>query len=272
MASSSTTPGLNPCPFVNCVTADNPSPMTLSGTNTYLIGAPGSDSCVVVDPGPAEGARAHLDAVLEASEGRTISLILLTHWHEDHTGALDLFHEATGADARAGREKFCRGAGTVLEDGERIVAGDTVIHALHTPGHTSDSFCFSVPSAGTDGAVLTGDTILGQGTTMLDHPDGTLEDYLASLSLLQDEGPARVLPAHGPSLPSLEEVAGQYLTHRRQRIQQVKDQLATLPEGAVHSINPRDLAALVYPEAEGKVLEVAAQTMAAHLRYLQDRA
>lgn len=269
MPSRPAVPGPSPAPFVQCVTADNPSDMTLSGTNTYLIGAPGADTVVVVDPGPAFTAEEHVRNVLEAADGRRVELILATHRHEDHTGAIDAFHEATGAPVRAHLEEHCRGGGRPLQDGDRIVKADTVIEAIHTPGHTSDSFCFMVPSAGTDGAVLTGDTILGAGTTMLDHPDGTLADYLGSLQRLRELGDATVLPAHGPVLPSVARIAQEYTDHRRERVAQVREALAELPEDEAAQATPEQLAARIYPGLDGKVQQVAAQVMAATLDYVR---
>lgn len=262
-------PGPAPAPFVRCVTADNPSGMTLSGTNTYLVGAPGADTAVLVDPGPASTAREHLAGVLDAAEGRRVELILITHRHEDHTGAIDLFHEATGAPVRAFRPEHCRGGGRPLEDSERIVKADTVIEAMHTPGHTADSFCFVVPAAGPEGAVLTGDTILGEGTTMLDHPDGTLADYLDSLQRLRALGDATVLPAHGPVLPSVAEAAADYTEHRRQRVAQVRGLLAAMPPQEAEQTGPEQLAELVYPQLEERVRPVAVQVMGATLDYVR---
>lgn len=269
MPARQTVPGPSPAPFVQCVTADNPSGMTLSGTNTYLIGAPCAETVVVVDPGPASTAEEHLRNVLATAEGRTVELILATHRHEDHTGAIDVFHEATGAPVRAHLEEHCRGGGLPLQDGDRIVKADTVIEAIHTPGHTSDSFCFMVPSAGADGSVLTGDTILGAGTTMLDHPDGTLADYLGSLQRLRELGDATVLPAHGPVLPSVAAITQEYTDHRKERVQQVRGLLAGLPEEQAAEATPEQLAEQVYPGLEGTVKRVAAVTMAATLDYVR---
>jgi len=267
MTSTDSTPGPDPAPFISCVTAQNPSPMTLAGTNTYLIGAPGSESLTLVDPGPAETAEAHLDAVRTAAQGRRIELILLTHRHEDHAGAVELFHEATGAPVRAHLPELCRAA-TPLTDGERLVVADTVILALHTPGHTSDSCCFQVPSAGSDGAILTGDTILGSGTSMLDHPDGRLVDYLASLARLRAEGDATVLPGHGPALDSVAQAADEYLEHRRARVRQVREALADLGDDAAHVTAAR-LAERIYPDVDERVAAVAEMTVAAHLDYVR---
>ena len=224
---------------------------------------------MVVDPGPAVTAEEHVRNVLEAADGRRVELILATHRHEDHTGAIDVFHDVTGAPVRAHLQEHCRGGGHPLEDGDRIVKADTVIEAMHTPGHTSDSFCFMVPSAGPDGAVLTGDTILGFGTTMLDFPDGTLADYLASLERLRELGDTSVLPAHGPVLPSVAQIAQEYTDHRMERVAQVREALAELPEDQAAQVTPEQLAGRIYPGLDGKVKQVAALVTAATLDYVR---
>lgn len=298
MTDAAETPGLTPAPLVRCVTARNPSPMTLAGTNTYVVGAEEADSVVVVDPGPAEGAEAHLDAVLAAAGGRRVALILVTHRHADHTGGVDHFHAATGAPVRARLPQWCRGGGAPLEDGERLV-GDPLggrrltgrllggwllggrravpavagveLLAWHTPGHTSDSFSFVLPASGPHGAVLTGDTILGTGTTMLDHPDGTLTDYLATLRRLEAAGPLTVLPAHGPVPGPLDAVARDYRHHREGRLAQIESALEELDPDVAAAVTPAELTPRIYPGVSGRVAAVAEQTVAAHLAHLRER-
>ena len=267
MTSAASTP--EPTDLTRCVLADNPSGMTLSGTNTYLLSAPESDTVIVVDPGPVEDAERHWDAVQEAAAGRRVELILVTHRHGDHTGAVDLFHERSGAPVRAHSPEWCRQA-EPLSPGEQIEAARVRVQVLHTPGHTSDSVCFHLPDDGPAGSVLTGDTILGQGTTMLDHPDGTLADYLDSLDRLEALGQARVLPAHGPALDSVAQAAAQYRAHRQERLDQVRALLESRPEAERDAVTAEELAAEVYPGLSGTVQRVATQTMAAHLRHLRE--
>ncbi|MGA9872960.1 MAG: MBL fold metallo-hydrolase, partial [Rhodococcus sp. (in: high G+C Gram-positive bacteria)] len=162
-------------PTAAVLLADNPGNMTLDGTNTWILRAPGSQDCVVVDPGPKDSA--HLDAV--AATGNVV-LVLITHRHKDHTGGLKRFHRATKAPVRAASEKFVHGGVSTLVDGEVIDAAGLSITVHATPGHTADSLSF-----GLDDAVLTGDTILGRGTTVLDPKDGSLADYLSSLDVLE---------------------------------------------------------------------------------------
>lgn len=270
MTTTTATPGPTPAPLVRCVTAQNPSPMTLAGTNTYVVAAPDSDAAVVVDPGPEDDVAAHLERVRAAAEGRRIALILVTHRHADHTGGVDAFHAATGAPVRAADPDWCRGGAAVLTPDERIDVAGTPVLAWHTPGHTSDSYSFAVPDAGAHGAVITGDTILGEGTTMLDHPDGTLADYLDSLERLAAAGPLTVLPAHGPVPAPLETIAGEYLDHREGRLAQIERILEDLPEDDADALTPAELVPLVYPGLEGPVGQVAEQVMASHLAYLRE--
>lgn len=267
MTAAAITP--EPTDLTRCVLADNPSGMTLAGTNTYLLAAPDADTVIVVDPGPVEGAEQHWDAVQDAAAGRTIDLILVTHRHGDHTGAVELFHERSGAPVRAHSSAWCRQA-EPLSPGEQIQAAGVRVQVLHTPGHTSDSVCLLLPDDGPAGSVLTGDTILGQGTTMLDHPDGTLADYLDSLDRLEALGAARVLPAHGRALDSVAQVAAQYRAHRQERLDQVRGLLESRPEAERDAVTAQELAAEVYPGLSGTVQRVASLTMAAHLRYLRE--
>lgn len=269
MSDPAQTPGLAPTPLVRCVTARNPSPMTLAGTNTYVLFADDAATAVVVDPGPAEDAEGHAERVLAATEGRAVELILVTHRHEDHTGGIDALHSATGAPVRAADPAHCRAAEPLAPD-ERIEAAGVVVEAWHTPGHTSDSYSFVLRGSGAHGAVLTGDTILGEGTTMLDHPDGTLADYLDSLERLEDAGPLTVLPAHGPVPAPLETIARDYLDHREGRLAQIERVLEGMDPHDAAAIAPADLVPLVYPGLDGRVKQVAEQVMASHLAYLRE--
>jgi len=152
------------------VLAANPGIMTLDGTNTWILREPGATQSVVVDPGP--GDEAHLQAVLAAAG--SVGLVLFTHRHFDHTEALGRFAELTGAPARSTDPEFTRGA-EPLVDGETIVVDGLEIEVIATPGHTTDSTCFRLVA---DDSLLSGDTILGRGTTVIAHPDGVLGPYL----------------------------------------------------------------------------------------------
>ena len=240
------------------VLAPNPGPMTLDGTNSYLLAAPGSPGRVVVDPGPDH--TAHLTELAR----EPVELILITHRHHDHTDGAPELAARTGAAVRAFDPAFCLGA-PPLTDGEIIDAAGVLIKVLRTPGHTDDSVCFVLADDGDTGSVLTGDTILGRGTTVISPPDGSLGAYLSSLELLAGLGSPRVLPAHGPQLPDLAEVAGRYLTHRQQRLQQIRSALEILGADA----EVRAVTDLVYDDIDASVRFAAEHSVAAQLEYLR---
>ncbi|WP_307794354.1 MBL fold metallo-hydrolase [Arthrobacter cavernae] len=239
--------------------APNPGPMSLDGTNSYVIGVPGSGHVAVVDPGPLDAG--HLAALAAAG---TVDLVLITHRHADHTEASARFHELTGAPVRAAAPEHCHG-GEPLRDGEVLLAGGVEIRVLATPGHTSDSLCFHLPDDGPAGSVLTGDTILGRGTTVLDYPDGRLGDYLGSLDRLEALGAATLLPAHGPVLPALDEKCREYRAHRQERLEQIRAALAELGEDAeIPAVTDA-----VYPDVAPNVRWAAETSVAAQLDYLR---
>lgn len=248
-------------PLTRRIRAHNPGPMTLDGTNSYVIAAAQGPTApvVVVDPGPLE--EEHLAALAAAG---TVELILITHHHPDHTEGSARLHELTGAPVRAADPAFCHG-GAPLHGGEVIRAGGVDITVLATPGHTADSLCFYLPDDGAHGSVLTGDTVLGKGTTVISYPDGTLGDYLASLALLASLGPATALPGHGPALPDLAEAARLYQAHRGERLAQVRDAVARLggtPDAAA-------VANLVYADVPANVRDAAKLSVEAQLDYLR---
>ncbi|MEO8906440.1 MAG: MBL fold metallo-hydrolase [Microbacteriaceae bacterium] len=247
--------------FTRRLRAPNPGPMTLTGTNSYLIAAAGSPSVVVVDPGPLD--EPHLSAL--ASAGR-VELVLLTHRHRDHTESRERFAALTGAPVRAFDRAFCIGA-EPLTDGEELRTAGASIRVIATPGHTSDSVCFHLPEDGPAGIVLTGDTILGSGTTIIDSPDGTLADYLRSLSVLSALGHALVLPAHGPMVADLVAICDAYRTHRQERLEQVRGALEALgQDSSVEAVTD-----FVYAQTDAAVRFAAEASVRAQLTYLRER-
>ncbi|MGS0686439.1 MBL fold metallo-hydrolase [Nakamurella sp. GG22] len=246
-------------PQAQVLLAPNPGPMTLDGTNTYLLSAPDSARRIVVDPGPDDAG--HLGALAAAG---LIELILITHRHGDHTEGAPELSRRTGAPVRALDPAHCQGAAPLV-DGETIEAAGVVVTVLRTPGHTDDSVSFLLDADGATGSVLTGDTILGRGTTVLAPPDGSLAAYLASLDLLAGLGPRRVLPAHGPQLPDLSVVAGAYRSHRQQRLDQIRSALNILgPDAGVPAITD-----LVYDDIDSAVRAAAEHSVAAQLEYVR---
>jgi len=248
-------------PHVTVVRADNPGPMTLDGTRSYVLRAPGSSSCVVVDPGPDD--ERHLATLAEAGP---VELVLVTHRHADHTAGSARLRELTGAPVRAADPAHCHG-GEPLRDGERIDAAGVRIDVVATPGHTADSVSFVVTEPGDEPVVLTGDTVLGRGTTVIAEPDGSLREYLASLDALERVGDGRVgLPAHGPALDDLGEAVRAYRAHRLERLAQVRDALAALGPGA----DADAVVAQVYADVDPSVRGAARQSVLAQLAYLRD--
>ncbi|SPM30120.1 Glyoxylase or a related metal-dependent hydrolase, beta-lactamase superfamily II, partial [Mycobacterium terramassiliense] len=240
---------------VSVLLADNPGLLTLEGTNTWVLRGPGSDEMVVVDPGPEDDE--HIERV--AAAGR-ISLVLISHRHGDHTDGIDKLVERTGATVRSAGSGFLRGLGGELVDGEVIDAAGLKIKVMATPGHTADSLSFVL-----DDAVLTADTVLGRGTTVIDKEDGSLADYLESLRRLRGLGPRTVLPGHGPDLPNLEAVAAGYLMHRHERLEQVRAALRQLGEDA----SARQVVEHVYVDVDEKLWDAAEWSVQAQLAYLR---
>ncbi|WP_327111760.1 MBL fold metallo-hydrolase [Nocardia sp. NBC_01730] len=245
-------------PTAAVLLADNPGPMTLEGTNTWILRAPGRSDCVVVDPGPKD--KSHGKAIAEAAGGE-IALTLITHRHHDHTGGIDRLVELTGTPVRAKDSGFLRDSDATLVDGEVIEAAGLRITVLHTPGHTGDSVSFVL-----DDAVLTGDTILGAGTTVLDSSDGTLADYLSSLDKLVEAGKGKaLLPAHGPDHPDLESIARYYIAHRHERLDQVRAALRVLgPDAGAMAVVRR-----VYADVDKRLWPAARSSVQAQLEYLR---
>ncbi|GAB3265063.1 MBL fold metallo-hydrolase [Kineosporia babensis] len=236
--------------------------MTLDGTNTWILSAPGSAEAVVVDPGPDD--EKHLAAVLEAVRARGAKVVqtLLTHGHADHSEAARSFAELTGAPVRA-LDPAHRYGGEGLGDGDVVAVQGLRLEVVATPGHTRDSLSFLVPQTR---SLLTGDTILGRGTTVVAHPDGRLDSYLASLDRLGElSGSAelrQLLPGHGPVLGQPGLVVDQYRRHRRERLEQVR---AAVAAGAGTA---REVVEVVYADVPRSVWAAAELSVQAQLTYL----
>jgi glyoxylase-like metal-dependent hydrolase (beta-lactamase superfamily II) len=244
--------------WVTLVRADNPGPMTLEGTNTYVLRADDDGGVVVVDPGPLD--EGHLQAV--AAHG-PVTLVLLTHGHPDHAEGAARFAEITSAPVLARDRALCIGRKEPLdEDGQLVGTNALSIRVLHTPGHTADSVTFVAERDGGDAVVLTGDTVLGRGTTVVAHPDGVLRDYLDSLRRLAVFDGAPLLPGHGPVREDTGALAREYLAHRAQRLDQVR---AALDAGAV---TPEDVVRRVYADVDRSLWPAAELSVRAQLDYL----
>ena len=242
------------------VRADNPGLMTLDGTNTWILREPGATRSVVVDPGPPDAT--HIDRVLGAAGD--VGLVLFTHRHFDHTESMQVVADRTGAPARATDPEFCLDA-SPLVDGEIIDVDGLRLMVVSTPGHTADSTCFRLLD---EPSLLTGDTVLGRGTTVIAHPDGVLGPYLDSLAILRElveEGLVeRILPGHGPVIDQAGLVLDFYLEHRQERLDQVR---AALDAGAT---TPREVVEHVYTDVDESLWPAAELSVRAQLDYLRE--
>jgi glyoxylase-like metal-dependent hydrolase (beta-lactamase superfamily II) len=245
------------------VLAPNPGLMTLDGTNTYVIRRSGAEDAVIVDPGPLDD-----DHLRRIEEVGAISLILLTHCHPDHAAAASRLSARTAAPVRAADPSLCIGAAP-LSHGERIVAAGTAIEVMATPGHTADSVCFRLPDDGPRPSVLTGDTILGRGTTVLDGGNGgSLRDYLDTLDRLAALGHETVLPGHGAMRESIADVSIAYRAHRVTRLEQVRavaTEFAASGPPIVRAVTDR-----VYGRLPAAIRTAAEASVAVQLAYLAE--
>lgn len=236
--------------WVTLFRAPNPGPMTLEGTNTWVLRVPGERYGVVVDPGPLD--EEHLERI--AAQG-PFRFILVTHGHHDHVEGAPRLAELLGGTPILGAPfgSAALGEGTGLD-----------IRVLDTPGHTADSVCFLVEAGGTR-AMFTGDTILGRGTTVVAAPDGDLGSYLASLELLAGYDGVPMRPGHGPAHADVAAVARVYLDHRRERLAQVEAAVAAGADTAEKVVD------LVYPDIDPAVRFAAIFSATAQLDYLRHR-
>lgn len=262
-----------------CVLAPNANLMTLDGTNTWVLRAPDSARSVVIDPGPLDAG--HLDRV--AAAAGDVAAVLLTHHHADHSEAARAFAERLGCGVRALDPAYQLGS-EGLVDGDVVAVDDLEIRVVGTPGHTADSLSFWLPA---EGAVLTGDTVLGRGTTVVAHPDGQLGAYLDSLDRLHALAEAReiatIWPGHGPVIDDALGALDFYIAHRRDRLGQVEQALldlsgsTTLAEALTHldlepgsgaMLTPARVVEHVYRDVDPVLWGAAELSVRAQLAYL----
>jgi glyoxylase-like metal-dependent hydrolase (beta-lactamase superfamily II) len=250
-----------------CVLAPNASHMTLDGTNTWVLREPGGSRSVVVDPGPPDPG--HLAAVRKAAGD--VAVVLLTHHHLDHSEAARELAESVGCGVRALDPAYRLGS-EGLGEGDVVAVDGLEVHVVATPGHTADSLSFLLPA---ERVVLTGDTVLGRGTTVVAHPEGRLGAYLDSLDRLHALAEARELtaiwPGHGPVLPDALPVLDHYIAHRRERLDQVADALRLLQAGGDTDplTLPRQVVEIVYADVDPVLWGAAELSVRAQLEHLQ---
>ena len=253
------------------ILAPNPSPYTHTGTQSYLVG---TRDVAVIDPGPDD--RRHLDALIEAIDGRPVTAILCTHPHRDHSPLAAPLASATGAPVIGCAQLVLDDAGPradasfdrdyapdrVLADGEAITGEGWTLEAVATPGHTSNHLCFALPESK---ILFTGDHVMGWSTTVVSPPDGNMAEYMASLDRLMARDDALYLPAHGPAIERPQRFVRGLAGHRKQREGQI---MRLLKEA------PRDIPAMVarmYVGLDERLLGAAERSVLAHLIDLRDR-
>jgi glyoxylase-like metal-dependent hydrolase (beta-lactamase superfamily II) len=249
-------------PLVRRIVAPNPSLMTLTGTNTYLVGI---DEVAVIDPGPDDPA--HIEAIIGASMRERVRWVLVTHHHADHSSGVARLVAETGAQVVALNPP--KGVTPAVpytpdrrpDDGEVIEGTEWGLEVLHTPGHASDHLSFFLEE---ERVLFTGDCVLGGSTSVINPPDGDLGAYMASLERIRKRRLARICPGHGDVIEDPRALVNEYIEHRKMREKQI---LGALREG------PAKIAELVLRIYASEVPEalypVAARSVHAHLLKLR---
>jgi len=259
-------------PLVRRVLADNPSPFTYWGTQTYLVGD--NDGVAVIDPGP--DLEPHIDAVIEALGGVPAIALVCTHTHRDHSPATRALKQRTGAPIIGCAPLALDDSGPradaafdvdyvpdrVLGDGEAIGGKGWTLKAVATPGHTSNHLCFALPEAN---ALFTGDHVMGWSTTVVSPPDGDMAAYMASLDLLMQRDDAIYYPAHGEPIEQPQRFVRGLAGHRKHREGQI---LRLLDEG--ERVIP-NLVEKMYVGIDPKLHPAAGRSVLAHLIDLEAR-
>ena len=243
-------------PGVSRIVAANPGPMTYHGTNTYLIETP--DGLAVLDPGPDEPA--HVEAILRATGGK-VDLILVSHTHHDHVGALPALAAATGARTAGFRASAIESfeADIKLDDGAPIAG----MIALHTPGHCSDHVCYALPAADGSAVLFSADHVMSWNSSIVSPPDGNMGAYFASLKRMLDRTDDVFLPGHGPALPEPRKLTRALLFHRMERERSILARLAKAPITAV------ELRDALYSQTHPRLQQAALRNVLAHLLKLE---
>ena len=256
-------------PGIARILAHNPSAFTYHGTQSYLVG---EHEVAVIDPGP--DLPEHLDALEQAIAGRPVAAIMCTHTHRDHSPAARPLAEATGAPIIGCAPLALQTVGPradasfdgdyapdrLLQDGEEVDVDGKPILAVATPGHTSNHLCFAY-----EGALFTGDHVMGWSTTVVVPPDGDMAAYMQSLDKLRQREDRIYYPAHGPAVTNPQRYVRGLIGHRMQREKQilklVGEQARDIP----------DIVASAYPGLDPRLVAAAGGSVYAHLLDLERR-
>lgn len=258
-------------PLVRRIVARNPSPYTLHGTGTYVIG---HGRVAVIDPGPDDAA--HFEALVASLAGETVTHILVTHTHLDHSPLARPLAERTGAPVYAfgphgaHRHEATGEAGADfdfnpdvrLADGERLHGDGWTMEAVHTPGHTSNHLCYALCE---ERLLFTGDHVMGWSTSVVSPPDGDMGSYVASLEKLLARDDRRYWPTHGPAIEQPHELVRAFIAHRREREASILDALAHGEAGI------DTLVARIYVGLDERLVRAAGRSVLAHLIDLHRR-
>ncbi len=261
-------------PLIRRVIAANPGPFTYTGTGTYIVGRSGPGAAVaVIDPGPPDNA--HLAALLGAVEGQTVSHVLVTHTHRDHSPLARPFAAAVGAPvlAAAPPTRVVHASGALDEDDDETFAPDVVltggevlegdgwsIEAMPTPGHASNHMAFVLRE---ENALFSGDHVMGWSTTVVAPPDGDMTAYMASLDAVIARGFSTIWPTHGAPITEPAPFLQAYREHRLEREAQILAQLAAGP----HRI--MEMVPALYAAVDPRLWPAAGLSVWAHLISLE---
>ena len=264
-------------PMIRRMVAPNPGPMTFTGTCTYVVGR---GAVAIIDPGPDSAT--HVENLLAALAGETISQILITHTHRDHCGAAADLKAATGAQLigcapyivatkpSPGTEERGRNSGhelayvpdVVLVEGNMVEVGDLSLDVVATPGHTGNHLCFALPA---ERALFSGDHVMAWSTSVIIPPDGAMADYMASLEKLQQRDDAIFWPGHGGPVRAPQNYLMALIRHRRLREASI---LTALGQGA---LTIPELVAAIYRGLDPALQGAARLSVRAHLEDLSAR-
>ena len=254
-------------PLIRRVIADNPGPFTFHGTGTYIVG---HGEVAVIDAGP--DLASHVDALLTAILGETVSHLLVTHTHRDHSPATRYLKEAFGAKSYAFGphggglgDEVEAGADTdftpdvTLGDGDVIQGAGWTLEALHTPGHTSNHLCFALAE---EAALFSGDHVMGWSTTVVSPPDGDMAAYMASLARLGQRAETTFWPTHGPPIEQPAEFVAALIAHRQEREEQIlkclQDGIGKIP----------DMVRKMYTDIDPVLYGAAGRSVLSHLVHM----
>ena len=262
-------------PLVQRIVCNNGGPFTFTGTGTYVIG---TDTVAVIDPGPDDDD--HLQALLEALDGKTVSHIVITHTHMDHSPLAARLKQATGAKTYAYGP---HGAGRVtnsgdlqldaggdhdfspdvtIEDGDVISAGDWSLEAVFTPGHTSNHMAFALKE---ENSLFSGDHVMAWSTSVIAPPDGYMADYFASLKKLLDRDEHVYWPTHGGPRQEPKAFVRAFLTHRKMREAAIETRIKKGDRKI------QEIVKNIYSAVDPRLHPAAAMSTMAHIEHLIER-